>query len=185
MRISLVDQTTPSSVLDVLHHQHTEGGSGHFGTVFVRGGWKCGYITCTILRCSRVWYDWNVNNAPCLACHHTLDETLRWLEVLYYTYQYLIVFQYWELKNFMYKSPQRQTARSNLGYPVGERVTLPAIVATQLTCNSSINFWAHYVVQVDVLLSLKYCLLCTKKKVPSICQKGVREGTPVQRAFMY
>ena len=32
----------------------------------VRGGWKCGYITCTILRRSRVWYDWNVNNVPCL-----------------------------------------------------------------------------------------------------------------------
>ena len=33
--LSLVDQTTPSSVLDVLHHQHAEGGSGHSGTVFV------------------------------------------------------------------------------------------------------------------------------------------------------
>ena len=32
---SLVDQTTPSAALDVLHHQHAEGGSGHSGTVFV------------------------------------------------------------------------------------------------------------------------------------------------------
>ena len=32
---SLVNQTAPTSVLDVLHHQHEEGGSGHSGTVFV------------------------------------------------------------------------------------------------------------------------------------------------------
>ena len=32
---SLVNQTTPSAALDVLHHQHAEGGSGHSGTVFV------------------------------------------------------------------------------------------------------------------------------------------------------
>ena len=32
---SLVDQTTPSTVLYVLHHQHTEGGSGHSGRAFV------------------------------------------------------------------------------------------------------------------------------------------------------
>ena len=68
----------------------------------LRGGWKCGYITCAILRRSRVWYDWNVNNVPCLACRHMFDEILRWLEVFYYTtaggdhkaiiptYQYLI-----------------------------------------------------------------------------------------------
>ena len=31
---SLVNQTAPTSVLDVLHHQHEEGGSGHSGTVF-------------------------------------------------------------------------------------------------------------------------------------------------------
>ena len=34
-RPNLVDQTTNSAALDVLHHQHTEGGSGHSGTVFV------------------------------------------------------------------------------------------------------------------------------------------------------
>ena len=33
--ISLVNQTTPSAALDVLHHQQAEGGSGHSGTVFV------------------------------------------------------------------------------------------------------------------------------------------------------
>ena len=33
--VSLVDQTTPSAALDVLHHQHAEGGSGHSGIVFV------------------------------------------------------------------------------------------------------------------------------------------------------
>ena len=32
---SLVDQTTPSAALDVLHHQHAEGGSGHSGKVSV------------------------------------------------------------------------------------------------------------------------------------------------------
>ena len=32
---NLVDQTTPSTALDVLHHQHAEGGSGQSGTVFV------------------------------------------------------------------------------------------------------------------------------------------------------
>ena len=31
---SLVNQTASTSVLDVLHHQHEEGGSGHSGTVF-------------------------------------------------------------------------------------------------------------------------------------------------------
>ena len=30
---SLVDHTTPFATLDVLHHQHAEGGSGHSGTV--------------------------------------------------------------------------------------------------------------------------------------------------------
>ena len=38
---SLVDQTTPSTALDVLHHQHTEGGSGHSGTVFVTPAKEC------------------------------------------------------------------------------------------------------------------------------------------------
>ena len=32
--VSLVNQTAPTSVLDVLHHQYEEGGSGHSGTVF-------------------------------------------------------------------------------------------------------------------------------------------------------
>ena len=32
---SLVNQTTPSAALDVLQHQHAEGGSGHSGTVSV------------------------------------------------------------------------------------------------------------------------------------------------------
>jgi hypothetical protein len=36
--VSLVNQTTPSTALDVLHHQHAEGGSGHSGTVFVTHG---------------------------------------------------------------------------------------------------------------------------------------------------
>ena len=31
----LVHQTTPSAVLDALHHQHLEGGSGHSGRAFV------------------------------------------------------------------------------------------------------------------------------------------------------
>ena len=31
----VVHQTAPSAALDVLHHQHAEGGSGHSGTVFV------------------------------------------------------------------------------------------------------------------------------------------------------
>ena len=30
-----MNQTAPSTALDVLHHQHAEGGSGHSGTVFV------------------------------------------------------------------------------------------------------------------------------------------------------
>ena len=40
---SLVNQTTPSAALGVLHHQHEEGGSGHSGTVFVMhvGIWIC------------------------------------------------------------------------------------------------------------------------------------------------
>ena len=33
--ISLVNQTTPSAALDVLHHQHAKGGAGHCGRVFV------------------------------------------------------------------------------------------------------------------------------------------------------
>ena len=57
--------------------------------VYDRGGWKCGYITCTILHCLHIWYDWNVNNVPM-----TLDEILRWLEVLYYT-----MHCWWRLKN--------------------------------------------------------------------------------------
>ena len=35
VRCSLIDQTTPSAALDVLHHQHAEGGSGHSGRAFV------------------------------------------------------------------------------------------------------------------------------------------------------
>jgi hypothetical protein len=30
-----MNQTTPPAALEVLHHQHTEGGSGHSGTVSV------------------------------------------------------------------------------------------------------------------------------------------------------
>ena len=45
--ISLVDQTTPSTALDVLHHQHTEGGSGHSGTVSVTR-WYVGHMTVGI-----------------------------------------------------------------------------------------------------------------------------------------
>ena len=41
---SLVDQTTPSAALDVLHHQHAEGGSGHSGKVFVTR-WYVGHMT--------------------------------------------------------------------------------------------------------------------------------------------
>jgi hypothetical protein len=36
---SLVNQTTPSTALDVLHYQHAEGGSGHSGTVSFCDPW--------------------------------------------------------------------------------------------------------------------------------------------------
>ena len=37
---SLVNHTAPTSVLDVLHHQPEEGGSGHSGTVFLDSCWN-------------------------------------------------------------------------------------------------------------------------------------------------
>ena len=39
--VSLVNQTTPTAALDVLHYQHAEGGSGHSGTVSV-ARWNAG-----------------------------------------------------------------------------------------------------------------------------------------------
>ena len=51
-----------------------------------RGGWKCGYITCTILRRSRVWYDWNVNNVPmsCLSPYAWWDTEMAGRVVLHH-----------------------------------------------------------------------------------------------------
>ena len=50
---NLVNQTTPSAALDVLHHQHAEGGSGHSGTVFVTQwnapGWDMGITACSVV----------------------------------------------------------------------------------------------------------------------------------------
>ena len=51
---SLVNQTTPSTALDVLrHHQHGEGGSGHSGTVFVTQwnapGWDVDITACSVV----------------------------------------------------------------------------------------------------------------------------------------
>ena len=54
-RPSLVDQTTPSTALDVLHLQHAEGGSGHSSKTFVTQRNACGwdmYITaCSVVTC--------------------------------------------------------------------------------------------------------------------------------------
>ena len=48
-----MNQTTPSTALDVLHHQHAEGGSGHSGTVFVTQwnapGWDVGLTACSVV----------------------------------------------------------------------------------------------------------------------------------------
>ena len=125
--------------------------AAHLNAIIIsapRGGWKYGYITCTILRCSRIWYDWNVNNVPRLACHHTLEEILRWLKVFYYTTaggdRKAIIPTYYNSTRFgdIYNAwsfsvlsveIQRQTAQSNLDHPVGERMPLPAVAATQLT----------------------------------------------------
>ena len=50
---SLVDQTTPSAALDVLHHQHTEGGSGHSGRVFMTQrnayNWEIHITACSVV----------------------------------------------------------------------------------------------------------------------------------------
>ena len=50
---SLVNQTTPSAALDVLHHQHAEGGSGQSGTVFMTlwnaPGWDMGITACSVV----------------------------------------------------------------------------------------------------------------------------------------
>ena len=44
----------------------------------VRGGWKCGYITCAISRCLLVWYD---IICQALATHHSMHvEILSSLE---------------------------------------------------------------------------------------------------------
>ena len=51
--VSLVDQTTPSAALDVLHHQHTEGGSGHSGRAFVTQrnayNWEMHITACSVV----------------------------------------------------------------------------------------------------------------------------------------
>ena len=56
------------------------------GMYKLRGGGKLGYITCTILRCSRVWYDWNVNNVPmsCLSPYAWWDTEMAGSVVLYH-----------------------------------------------------------------------------------------------------
>ena len=61
--------------------------------ISTQGGWKCGYITCTILRCLGIWYDRNVNNIPSLACHCTCEIARLSLlvEVERQSYQYLNV----------------------------------------------------------------------------------------------
>ena len=51
--VSLVDQTTPSAALDVLHHQHAKEGSGHSGRVFVTQrnahSWEMHIIPCSMV----------------------------------------------------------------------------------------------------------------------------------------
>ena len=97
----------------------------HSNICHFRGGWKCGYITCAILRRSRIWYDWSVNNVPCFACHHMLDEILRWLEVFYHCWWRLksdhinlAILDCGDLYIKFFSSQWRQTTRLNLGHPL-------------------------------------------------------------------
>ena len=54
---SPVDQITPSTALDVLHHKHAEGGSSHSGTVFVgMHTAACSAVTNVCIDLTPDWY---------------------------------------------------------------------------------------------------------------------------------